>query len=151
MQLDAASGNTKWKVVINTELAQIIVYKTFDDKGKGAKVPMDYKLIWCHFVFDVKHDGEHKARYIAGGHLTYPPLDSVYSGVESLRSLRFMIFLTELNGLQLYAADVGNAYLEAKTREKVCVYGGHEFRDLGLEGHPLVIVRALYGLSLIHI
>ena len=51
-----------------------------------------------------------------------------------------MIFLAELNGLQLYAADVGNAYLEAETREKVCVYGGPEFRDLGLEGHLLVIV-----------
>ena len=58
-----------------------------------------------------------------------------------------MIFLAELNGLQLYAADVGNAYLEAKTREKVCVYGGPEFRDLGLEGQLLVIVRALYGLK----
>ena len=56
-----------------------------------------------------------------------------------------MIFLTELNSLQLYAADVGNAYLEAKTREKVCVYGGPEFRDLGLEGHLLVIAQALYG------
>jgi hypothetical protein len=30
-----------------------------------------------------------------------------------------MIFIAELNGLELYAADVGNAYLEAKTREKV--------------------------------
>ena len=58
-----------------------------------------------------------------------------------------MIFLAELNGLQLYAADVGNAYLEGKTKEKVCIYGGPEFRDLGLEGHLLVIVRALYGLK----
>ena len=101
---------------------------------------MDYKLIWCHFVFDVKHDGRNKAQYVAGGHLMGLPLDSVYPGVVSLRSLRLMIFLAELNGLQLYALDVGNAYLEAKTHEKVCVYGGSEFRDLGLEGHLLVIV-----------
>ena len=82
-----------------------------------------------------------------GGHLTDPPLDSVYSGIVSLRSLRLVIFFAELNGLQLYAADVGNAYLEAKTKEKVFIYGGPEFRDLGLEGHLLVIVRALYGLK----
>ena len=69
-------------------------------------------------MFDVKHDGHHKARYVAGGHLTDPPLDSVYSGVVSLRSLRLVIFLAELNGLQLYTADIGNAYLEAKTKEK---------------------------------
>ena len=58
-----------------------------------------------------------------------------------------MIFLAELNDLQLHAGDVGNAYLETKTREKVCVYGGPVFRDLGMEGHLLVIVRALYGLK----
>ena len=148
MQLDAASGNTKWKDAINTELAQIIEYDTFEDKGKGAKVLMDYKLIWCHFVFDVKHDGQHTARYVAGGHLTDPPLDSIYSGVVSLHSLLLMIFLAELNGLQLYAADVGNAYLEAKTREKVCAYGGPEFREFGSEGHLLVIVQALYGFKI---
>ena len=58
-----------------------------------------------------------------------------------------VIFLAELNGLKLYATDVGNAYLEAKTRERVCVYGGPEFQDLGLKGHLLVLVRALYGLK----
>ena len=82
-------------------VSQIAEYETFEDKGKGAEVPKDYKLIRCHFVFDVKHDSRHKARYVAGGHLTGPPLDSIYSGVVSLRSLRLVIFLAELNGLQL--------------------------------------------------
>jgi hypothetical protein len=132
MALDAKNGNLRWKDAINTELAQIIEYETFEDKGKRTKVPNNYKLIRCHFVFDVKHDGRHKARYVAGGHLTDPPLDSVYSGVVSLRSLRLIIFLAELNGLDLYAADIGNAYLEAHTKEKVCIYAGSEFRDLGL-------------------
>ena len=58
-----------------------------------------------------------------------------------------LIFLAELSGLQLYAADSGNAYLEAKTKKKVCIYSGPVFRDLGLEGHLLVIVQALYGLK----
>ena len=57
-------------------------------------------------MFDVKHDGRHKARYVAGGHLMDAPLDSIYSGVVSLRSLQLVIFLAELNGLQLYAVDV---------------------------------------------
>ena len=147
MKLDAENGNTLWRDSVVTELTQIQEYETFESKGKGAKVPIGYKQIRCHFVFDVKHDGRHKARYVAGGHLTDPPLESVYSGVVSLRSLRLMIFIAELNGLELYAADVGNAYLEAKTREKVCIYAGPEFRDLGLEGHLLIIVRALYGLK----
>ena len=92
MQLDAKNGNKKWKEAVNTELSQIEECETFEDKGKGAKVPKDFKLIRCHFVFDVKHDGHHKAQYVAGGRLTDPPLDSVYSGVVSLRSLRLVIF-----------------------------------------------------------
>jgi hypothetical protein len=39
---------------------------------------------------------------------------------------------------------VGNAYLEAKTKEKVYIVGGPEFGEL--EGHILIIYKALYGL-----
>ena len=95
-------------------------------------------------VYNVKHDGCHKARYVAGGHLTEPNEESVYSGVVSLRGIRLTVFLAELNKLTLWGADVGNAYLEAKTREKVYIMGGPEFG--ALEGHTLVIVKALYGL-----
>ena len=86
-------------------------------------------------MFAVKHDSRHKARLVAGGHLTDVPLESVYSGVVSLRSLRLVIFLAELNGLELYSADVGNAYLEAETKEKVYIVAGDGFGDL--KGHTL--------------
>ena len=45
MQLDAKNGNNKWKEAVNTELSQIVEYEMFEDKGKGAKVLKDYKLI----------------------------------------------------------------------------------------------------------
>ena len=126
------------------ELLQLDEYETFRDLGRGAKAPAGYKHICCHFVFDVKHDGRHKSHLVAGGHLTDVPLESVYSGVVSLQSLRLVIFLVELNGLALFQADIGNAYLEAKTKEKVYFiadagFGAHE-------GHTLLIVKALYGL-----
>ena len=44
-QLDAKDGKKKWKEAVNTELPQIAEYEIFEDKGKGAKVPKDYKLI----------------------------------------------------------------------------------------------------------
>lgn len=147
MELDAKNGNTRWRDAENTELSQIMEYNTFEDKGLGARFPPGYKQIRCHFVYDVKHDGRHKARYVAGGHMTDPPLESVYSGVVTLRSLRLVIFLAELNGFCLFACDVGNAYLEARTKEKICVIGGDEFRDFGLVGHTLIVIRALYGLK----
>ena len=42
------------------------------------------------------------------------------------------------------AADTGNAYLEAKTKEKVGFTAGPEFGPLA--GHTLLIYKALYGL-----
>ena len=56
------------------------------------------------------------------------------------------MFLAELNGLDLHACDIGNAYLEANTKEKLAIVGGPEFRDFDMEGHMLIIERALYGL-----
>jgi Reverse transcriptase (RNA-dependent DNA polymerase) len=55
-----------------------------------------------------------------------------------------MLFLAELNKLQLWATDIGNAYLEAYTSKKVYITAGPEFGDR--EGHILVISKALYGL-----
>jgi hypothetical protein len=54
---------------------------------------------------------------VADGNLTDIPLESVYSSVESLRGLQILTFLAELNGLDLWATDIGNAYLEAFTME----------------------------------
>ena len=68
----------------------------------------------------------------------------VYLGVVSLRGLRIVLFLVELNGLDTCATDIGNAYLEAHTKEKVCFIAGSEFGEL--QGHLLLIDKALYGL-----
>jgi hypothetical protein len=61
--------------------------------------------------------------------------------------MRILVFLAELNSLELCAGDVGNAYLEAYTQEKVCFIAGKEFEDYGHSGHLLMIVKALYGLK----
>jgi hypothetical protein len=52
--------------------------------------------------------------------------------------------LIQLNDLKAWATDIGNAYLEANTLEKLVIEAGPEIGDL--EGHMLVIVKALYGL-----
>ena len=51
-----------------------------------------------------------------------------------------MIFLSELNDLETYATDIGNAYLETYTKEKLCIIAGPEF--WALEGHMLMICKA---------
>jgi len=144
IEFDKKNGNTKWQDSMALKLLHLNEYNTFKDLGKNAPPPIGYKHIRCHFVFDIKHDGRHKSRLVAGGHLTDVPLESVYSGVVSLRSLRLVIFLAELNGLSLFQADIGNAYLEAKTKEKVYFVADAGFGER--EGHILIIDKALYGL-----
>jgi Reverse transcriptase (RNA-dependent DNA polymerase) len=145
LRLDENNGNTLWKDAVAIELQNITEYQSFIDKGHHTKTtpPGGYKRIRVHLVFDVKYDGRHKARLVADGHLTDIPLDSVYSGVVIIRGFRLVLFSAELNKLQLWATDIGNAYLEAYTPEKVYIVAGPEFGDL--EGHLLVISKALYG------
>jgi len=100
-------------------MTQLHEYKTFKDLGKGATVPAGYWKIRVHLVFDVKHDGQHKSQLVADGHLIEVPLDSIYSGVVSLQGLNLLVFLAELNNLDVWATDIGYVYLEAKTQEKV--------------------------------
>ena len=71
--------------------------------------------------FAVKFDGRHKARLVADGHLTPEPIENIYSGVVSLRNLGLVIFLGKLNHLELWGADIGNAYLETFTDEKLFI------------------------------
>ena len=47
--------------------------------------------------------------------------------------------------IEVWGADTGNAYLEAKTKEKLYVVAGPEAEEL--EGHILDIYKVLYGLK----
>jgi hypothetical protein len=50
-------------------------------------------------------------------------------------------FLAELNGMDLWATDIGNMYLTAK---KLVIVSGPKFGEM--EGLILIISKALYGL-----
>ena len=96
MRLDKENGNTHWQDAMDLELTQIHEYKVFKDTGKAqfhngkVVIPDGFQKIRVHFVYAVKHDGRFKARLVADGHLTKEPVESIYSGVVSLRSLRMV-------------------------------------------------------------
>jgi hypothetical protein len=68
----------------------------------------------------------------------------------SYRGLRIVTFLAELNGLDLWATDIGNAYLEAFTMERNYIVAGREFGQLEediiclLSRHSMVYTRLDY-------
>ena len=143
--IDEREGNRRWQDAEELELKQLFEYDTFKDLGLGAPVPEGYKKIPCHMVYDVKWDGRHKARFVAGGHRTDTPVESTYSAVVSLLGVRMITFLAELNGMELWNTDIGNAYLESYTSERVVFIAGAEFGERA--GHTMVIQKAQYGLK----
>ena len=85
-KLDESNKNTKWQDCTALEMQQLAEYETFHSLGlaKDARIPKGYQKIRVHLVYAVKHNGRHKARLVADGHLTEVPMESVYSGVVSL-------------------------------------------------------------------
>ena len=142
-KLDERNENLKWSEAMKAELEALRMYNTFEDKGK-IKHLEGHTRIPVRFVFDVKHDLRHRARLVAGGHKTEKTMEGTYSSVVQLRSMRIAILAAELNGLEIMCGDISSAYLESYCREKVYFIAGPAFEEL--EGHLLVIVKALYGL-----
>ena len=120
---DKKNSNTHWQDTMDLESSQIHEHKVFKDT--------------------VNLDDRSKERLVTDGHLTKEPGESIYSGVVSLRSLRMVVFLPQLNNLEIWGADVNNAYPEAYTDEKLCIIAGPELNEL--QGHFLTMVKALYG------
>ena len=94
-------------------------------------------------IFDMKM-GEsfcRKARFVAGGHTTETPSALTYSSIMLRDSVRIILLTAALNGLQVMACDIQNAYLTVNCREKIWMYAGPEF---GSErGTPMIIKKAL--------
>jgi hypothetical protein len=141
--IDQQSKDNAWKEAIKKEMDKIMEYETFRMPPDG-KPPPDYKKIPCHMIFDVKHDGRRKARFVAGGHLTMDPGEEAYLGVVTPEAVRLGMFAAIHNNLKVMAADIGNAYLHAKTNEKLYTILSEEYGLLA--GKVLIIDKGLYGL-----
>ena len=83
---------------------------------------------------------------MAHGDFTLEPEEAVYTGAASLCSIWLVTFLAELNQQHLVQGNIGTAYLESLTHEKVGFPAGPEFSPL--YGHTMIIVKALNGLCL---
>ena len=138
MQFDIENKNSKWYDAIKMEMESMREFKVFkkwdkailDKHKKVMNSPKGYHRIKVHLVFAVKFDGRHKARLVADGHLTPEPIENIYSSVVSLRNLRLVIFLGKLNNLDIWGVDIGNAYLEAFTDEKLYIVLAQSFKSL---------------------
>ena len=142
-ELDRVNKNSHWKDAIAKEMSNVAI--AFEIMDEDEVLPPGYKPASCHLIFDVKMDFTRKARYVLDGHRTADPEDSTYAGVVSRESVRIALTYAALNQVDVCAADILNAYLQAPSSEKYYIPKcGLEF---GLEnvGKRAKIVRALYG------
>ena len=142
LELDKKNGNNEWEKAIKKESTN--VRPAFDILPEGEAAPIDYTKSSVHMVFDVKMDFTRKARLVKDGHKTEDIHISNYAGVVSRESVRIAFTYAALNGLDVWVADIQNAYLQAPTSEKHYIICGREF---GIEnvGRVAIICRALYG------
>jgi Reverse transcriptase (RNA-dependent DNA polymerase) len=143
---DLENGDTLWWDAICKEMKN--VRPAFEAwEGDLSEMPIGYQEVKCHLIFDVKmgENFRRKARFVAGGHTTEVPSTLTYASVVSRDSVRIALTIAALNGLQVLACDIQNAYLTADCREKIWTRAGPEFGSEA--GTVFLIKKALYGLK----
>ena len=141
-EIDSRNGNTMWRDTLKKEMYNVGV--AFEILDEGTHPPHGWKQVTGHLVWDVKMDFTRKARWVLDGHKTPDPIGSTYAGVVSRESVRIALAYAALNELNVFAANIRNAYLQAPSSQKDYIICGPEF---GVEniGRTALIHHALYG------
>ena len=145
VRLDRASGSREWHFAVEKEMASLIQHNCFDFKHPGWTPPSDYQYAPLHMVYDVKICGRKKARFVCNGSRVDPKGLSTRATVVKGVSVRLLDIIADHLDLSVLTGDIGNAFIQAHTKEKVWTSCGPEFGDR--MGSKAVIIRALYGLT----
>ena len=100
-----------------------VAFKFIDN---GSKLPIIFNKITYHLKFDVRFDLTRKAKYIDRGHLTQVPSSMSYSSVVSRKPFRIMFLIASFNGLNIKMRNIGNAYLNTDTMDRLWFTSGFE-------------------------
>ena len=142
MEVDKKNGNTMWRDALALETFN--VGATIEILEEGQSAPLGWKRASGHLIWDVKMDFTRKARWVLDGHKTPNPIGSTFAGMVSRDSVRIAFTYAVLNGLQMFAANIHNAYLQAPSSQKDYVVCGLEFGIQNI-GKVVLIHWALYG------
>ena len=133
LDIDNAVETNFWEIVIQKDMDSVRI-----DFEKGShtvkemrdcKVLPRYQDIGCHMILYINMEGSfiRQARFVAGGHTNDLPSLTTYSSVLSTESVSIVFMIAALNDLDVFAADIGNSYLNAPCCEKIWTKSGPEF------------------------
>ena len=97
-------------------------------------------------IYYIKMDFTRKSRLVSEGCRTPNPVTSTYSGVVSRESVRIAFMYAALNFLDVWAADVQNAFLQASCSKNYYTVWGPEFASEFIV-KLAIIIRSAYGLK----
>ena len=145
LRLDKHAGDTKWQDAVVKEVASLLHHQCFDFKSPDFKPSGDYQYAPLNLVYDVKPDLRYKARLVINGMHVDPRGLSTRATVVKGVSVRLLDLIADHQNLEVITGDIGNAFIQAHTKEKVYTRCGPEFGPRA--GSIAIIVRALYGLT----
>ena len=67
---------------------------------------------------------EQKAWWLKYGHITHEPENLTYADLVSQASIKIPLTYAALNGLDVCACDIQNAYLQSHSYEEHCIMCG---------------------------
>ena len=145
IELDRLAGNTLWQESMKKEVDDLASLDCWDYKEEGFVPGEGWQKTTLHMVFDVKHDLRRKSRLVAGGHLVDLIDTPYYSSTVKSISVQLLHVIAHKLDLKQLCGDIGNAFPNAYTNEKVYVpKAGPEFGEH--QGKTIIIKKALYGL-----
>ena len=118
----------------------------WDFKPPNYRLDNSYQYAPLTLIFDVKQeDLRRKARLVAGGHVVDASMYESYSSVVQTRTIRILETIAMNENLKFVTGDIGNAFVQANTKEKIYSIAGPEFGEK--EGSVVIVKKALYGLA----
>jgi hypothetical protein len=97
-------------------------------------------------IFEVKQDGQCKARLVACGHMVEPRGINSQSLVVKGISIQMLDLIAHCEGLKTLCGYVGNALITADCLEKIYSIAGLEFGEQ--EDSVMLLAKANYSLRL---
>ena len=118
-----------------------------EEQMRPSKIKPGYNFFGTHMIFEINMDGKFtcKARLVSDGRQTDAPASIMYLSVFSRDIVGIGMTVVSLNGLDIFAYDIGNVYLNATFRGKLWTLSGVDF--VSDKGRAMIIARSLYGMK----
>ncbi|KAJ2927375.1 hypothetical protein H1R20_g9722, partial [Candolleomyces eurysporus] len=135
----------EWRKAMSEEIDALKGRQVFE----LVDLPHGRKAIKGRWVFDIKSDGQKRARYVAKGFSQIEEIDceALFSPVVSYESVRFVFVLAAIYGWYITAVDVKTALLYGKLDEEIYMEQPEGFNQKGQERKVYRLRQAIYGLK----